>query len=182
MRELYPQANILLTPDIVLSMGVQEFNNARDGILFCFRDDQEKALSDGDIKELVKKLEIQGFACSKTSMIYSRHITAGMWEEVVRKKMSEISSAKLLITDRLHGMIFAALTQTPCIVFGNNHHKVLGVYQWLKELNYIQFVSSVDEAFAQAVKMYYLDGCRFEFDQKYFSELKEIIRKKGGLV
>lgn len=49
-----------------------------------------------------------------------------------------------------------ALTQTPCTVFGNNHHKVFGVYQWIKELNYIQFVSSIDEAYAQIEQMYYM--------------------------
>ena len=181
MKELYPKANLLLTPDIVLSMETQEFNNSREGVLFCFRDDQEKALSDGDIKKLLEKLESRGFTCSMTSMIYYRHIKAGMWEEVVRAKMREISSARLLITDRLHGMIFAALTQTPCIVFGNNHHKVFGVYQWIKKLDYVQFVSSIDEAYAWAEQMYDLDRCKFEFDYNAFSGLKDIIREKGGL-
>lgn len=181
MRELYPKANLLLTPDIVLFMGAQVFNEDRDGILFCFRDDQEKALSNRDIEKLRKNLESRGLSCQMTSMIYYRHIEAGMWEEVVREKMREISSARLLITDRLHGMIFAALTQTPCIVFGNNHHKVLGVYQWIKKLDYVQFVSSVDEAFAWAQQMYDLDKCKFEFDYNAFSELRDIIREKGGL-
>lgn len=143
MKELYPKANILLTPDIVLSMGVQEFENDRNGVLLCFRDDQEKGLDNRDIYKLVCRLKRQGYDCSMTSMIYHQCITEGMWGE-------EIASSKLLITDRLHGMIFAALTQTPCIVFGNNHHKVFGVYQWIKELPYIQFVFSVDEAVDQA--------------------------------
>ena len=182
MKKLYPKANILLVPDIVLAMGTQEFNNVREGILFCFRDDQEKALSDADIEKLLAKLEFQGFSCNMTSMIYYQHITEGMWEKVVQEKMLEISSARLLVTDRLHGMIFAALTQTPCIVFGNNHHKIFGVYQWIKELNYIQFVFSIDEACAKVRQMYDLDECKFEFDQSVFSELKEIIRQKGGLL
>lgn len=182
MKELYPKANILLTPDIVLSLGVQEFKTNKEGILICFRDDQEKALSNNDIEKIIKELEARHYACSRTSMIYYRHITAGMWEEVVREKMREIASSRLLITDRLHGMIFAALTQTPCIVFGNNHHKISGVYQWLKELRYIQFVFSADEAVEQAEKMYRLKGCRFEFDENAFSELKKVIRQKGGLV
>lgn len=182
MKKLYPKANILLMPDIVLSMGIQEFKINRRGILLCFRDDQEKALSDSDIKKLMKKLEGKGYACSMTSMIYYRYITAGMWEEVVEEKMREIASSRLLITDRLHGMIFAALTQTPCIVFGNNHHKISGVYQWIKKLSYIQFVSSVDEAIEQTEKMYHLEECRFDFDNSAFSELKKIIRQKGGLI
>lgn len=181
MKELYPKANILLTPDIVLSMGAQEFKINRKGILLCFRDDQEKALPDSDIEKLMKKLEGKGYVCCMTSMIYYRYITAGMWEAVVEEKMREIASSRLLITDRLHGMIFAALTQTPCIVFGNNHHKISGVYQWIKKLRYIQFVSSTDEAVEQAEKMYRFEECRFDFDNSAFSEFKKIIRQKGKL-
>lgn len=179
MKELYPKAKILLTPDIVLSMGIQDVGNKRNGILLCFRDDQEKSISDNAINELGKNLEVQGYTCSTTSMIYYRHITAGMWEDVVQEKMREIASSKLLITDRLHGMIFAALTQTPCIVFGNNHHKISGVYQWIKELNYIRFVSSVDEALKWTEELYNCDGCRFEFDEGAFAEFKNLIQQKG---
>ena len=54
--------------------------------------------------------------------------------------MNEIGKRKLVITDRLHGMIFCAITGTPCIVFSNYNHKVKGSLKWLEHLNYIRFL------------------------------------------
>lgn len=181
MKNLYPEATILLTPDIVLSMEVQNFGKERNGILLCFRDDQEKSVSNESIDELQRCLETKGYSIEKTSMIYYRHITAGMWGHVVRGKMEQIASARLFITDRLHGMIFAALTQTPCIVFGNNHHKVSGVYKWIDTLDYISLVSSVNEAIMLADKMYNSKDCKFQFNMGLFDEFKKMIQEKGGL-
>ena len=49
-----------------------------------------------------------------------------------------------MVTDRLHGMIFAALTKTPCIVVPNSNYKIKGIYEWLKGLNYISFLEDMD--------------------------------------
>lgn len=182
MQNLYPQANVILTPDIVLSLPPQIFQKCRNGILLCFRDDQEKSVTENAINELQNNLEKKGYPCTITSMIYYKCIVAGMWEKVVKEKMEEIASAKLLITDRLHGMIFAALTQTPCIVLSNNNHKVTGVYQWIKDLSYIRFAESTIEAEDAATDMYQLDNCKFIFDKETFSEFKRLIQKKGRLI
>lgn len=178
MRELYPKAQIILSPDIVLAIGVQKYSNKRNGILLCFRDDQEKLVSDKAIDELRKKIGEKGYPVNITSMIYFRHIASGMWEDVVKEKMKEIASSKLLITDRLHGMIFAAVTETPCIVFGNNHHKISGVYKWIENLDYIHFVTSTEEALLAFSDLYNKVECRFVFDKDTFSELKRVIQKK----
>ena len=58
-----------------------------------------------------------------------------------------------MITDRLHGMIFAAITQTPCIVLDSLSHKLRGCYEWLKDLDYILFADSVDEIPAMMEKL-----------------------------
>jgi pyruvyl transferase EpsI len=65
---------------------------------------------------------------------------------VLEFKLSQFRSAKIVITDRLHGMVLAAITGTPCIVFSNYNQKVLGTYDWIKDLNYIRFVRDIEEA------------------------------------
>lgn len=182
MRNLYPQANVILTPDIVLSLPPQIFRKNRNGILLCFRNDQEKYVTQKAVNELQSNLEKKGYLCAITSMIYYKCIVAGMWENVVKEKMEEIASARLLITDRLHGMIFAALTQTPCIVLGNNNHKVEGVYQWIKDLLYIYFAKTIIEAEEAIDDMYQLDKCTFTFNKENFSEFKRLIQEKGRLI
>lgn len=40
-------------------------------------------------------------------------------KEALSDLFDQFRSLQLIVTDRLHGMIFAAITSTPCIVFGN---------------------------------------------------------------
>ena len=55
------------------------------------------------------------------------------------KLLNEISQLDIVITDRLHGMIFCYITGTPCIAFDNDNHKISETYKkWLEETcNYI---------------------------------------------
>lgn len=41
-------------------------------------------------------------------------------------------------------MIFCAITATPCIAMDNLSGKVKGVYEWLKDLPYINFIENVE--------------------------------------
>ena len=51
----------------------------------------------------------------------------------------------MVITDRLHGMIFCAITETNCIVLDSKSPKLRGCYEWISHLGYIRFVSNTDE-------------------------------------
>lgn len=59
--------------------------------------------------------------------------------------LNEFRRASLVITDRMHGMIMAAITNTPCIVMESLDKKILGSYEWIKKLEYIQFVDHANE-------------------------------------
>ena len=58
--------------------------------------------------------------------------------------LRKIASSKLVITDRLHAMIFCYITETPCIVFDNISRKVSGVYEWIKDCDYIRYCATFD--------------------------------------
>ena len=76
-------------------------------------------------------------------------------EERVLKKIQEFQMAQIVITDRLHGMIFSAITGTPCIVLNNNNSKVKNCYEKLRNLKYIQFIddtSSLERDFKSLSK------------------------------
>lgn len=61
----------------------------------------------------------------------------------LEKQFETFRRAELVITDRLHGMIFAAITGTPCAVFFSMSHKVKGIYDWcLSGVEYIQHVEN----------------------------------------
>ena len=50
-----------------------------------------------------------------------------------KNKINEFADVQLVITDRLHSMIFSIIGGTKCIAFDNKTKKVSGVYdEWLK--------------------------------------------------
>ena len=64
----------------------------------------------------------------------------------LERKWREFCGAELVITDRLHGMIFACITSTPCIVLDNYNHKIRNFYRsWLSDVPNIRFAEQVED-------------------------------------
>lgn len=175
MKQLYPDLNVLLTPDVVLSMEYQSFDVKRNGILICFRHDKEKELLLSDEEQMINELQKKGYTVKLTDTISNIEITTENRDAVVRKKLKEFASAQLVITDRLHGMIFSVITGTPCIAFGNNHHKVKGTYEWIESLEYIDFVENIEEAKEKIDELYKMENCVFHNDVSLFFDLVTFI-------
>lgn len=68
--------------------------------------------------------------------------------------------AQLVITDRLHAMIFAAITETPCIAMDNKSKKVKGVYEWIRDLPYVQYADDISTACELIQDMLHLKECK----------------------
>lgn len=141
-KEKYNNINILLVPDIALSYS--EYSPKHRGrsdkkVGECLRNDRE---IDDNTKsaqnEIMKLFRLKGFECESISTMHTRRVKIEERNEIVLERMREFASYDFIITDRLHGMIFAYLTGTPCIALDNKTHKVSGVYnQWLKRSNKI---------------------------------------------
>jgi pyruvyl transferase EpsI len=149
LSDLYPGVAQLLTPDIVLSASMDTFGakpQERSGVLLCMRSDEEKAVTDEERKKVEEAVQSSGEAVCYTDMYGHCRVTKENRMQCVKEKMEELASARVVITDRLHGMVLSAITGTPCIVFSNYNHKVRGTYEWIKYLPYIRYVETVEEA------------------------------------
>lgn len=149
MQQLYPRARIYLTPDIVLSMTAQDFGvtaQKREGILLVLRRDVEASLQEQDRLALRAAAEALKLPVEQTDMYAAEPVTRENRARLVQAKMQQFAAARLVVTDRLHGMVFAAITRTPCVVLGNYNHKVEGTFAWLKDLSYIRFAGDVQQA------------------------------------
>lgn len=175
LKQLYPHLNVLLTPDIVLSLGQQNFDVQRVGVLICFRKDKERKLNVDDEKSFIQTLKEQGYGVTRSDTMSDRQITVENREDIFNSKLREFAGARLVITDRLHGMVFAAITGTPCIALGNNHYKVSGTYEWLKELDYIEYVSTLDEVKKHFDRLYNKENNIFSMDSARFAPLSDVI-------
>lgn len=182
MKEHYNQCKIIFVPDIVLYLAdkLEIGAEMREGVSFCFRKDKEKQIDDGEINLLKKIVENIGETVTVTDTVVKYNVYKENREEELGKIWEKFSLSKLVVTDRLHGMVFSVITGTPCIVFRNCNYKVEGVYEWIKELDYVQLVNDVEE-FEMALKNLYNQKNMIKIDlEEKFAPLTDSIRSILG--
>lgn len=125
----YSNVKIGFVPDIVMSVTAKTLNTKDSiepsGILRCLRNDREAVLSPMQYGILDEALAQTGFKITKTDT----HAGGSGLDEIVcakllADKLSEFRESKLVVTDRLHGMILSLLSGTPCLVLPNANHKI----------------------------------------------------------
>lgn len=136
--------DVRLAPDLVFSLPLKLPNYHRKGALLCLRRDCEKTLSNSEFNEILKIFNDR-FETKLTDTVVPYRVVPAKRKKELLKKLKEISSAEVVITDRLHGMVFCAITHTPCVVVLSKSHKVQGCYEWIKNLKYIRIAESVQD-------------------------------------
>lgn len=144
MKKIYK--NVILVPDIVLSLEIKNYFLDRDKIILCLRKDKEKTIYAEKLLEILS----HSYNCYFTDNIAEeKNISIELRKKIFEKKLKELSTAKIVITDRLHVMIFCYLTETPCLFIDNTNKKISGVYNlWIKEkcdyIKEIEMSSDID--------------------------------------
>lgn len=137
MKSYFPKAKVILTPDIVMTLDKREPFEKRKGAVLCLRDDKEKLVSHLTA-ELHKALtDAQYDITYKDTHIGRDRLSPKEIEEELNTIWSTFRHAEFVVTDRLHGMIFAFITGTPAIVLPNNNFKVASCYEWIKDCGFI---------------------------------------------
>lgn len=137
---------IIVAPDMVTYLEPMKKEGSQ-GLIYCMRSDIEKLLSDKDsiyIEKTIKKYFKENEITKTDTVIDDTFYTRDKREKAVIEKISDMSKSRLVITDRLHGMMFSILAQTPCIVFYNANYKIKGVYEWVKNNDYIFLVEDIE--------------------------------------
>lgn len=149
----FAKCNSELFPDFVTSLiGNPEFkyNNTRHGILFMLRNDGEKYYSDKELCNLMQQLSEHGVSADDTTIAKSSFAWKHNREKLIKTTLTKIASAKLVITDRYHGLIFSQITSTPVIVIRSNDHKLSSGVDWFRPdifKNNVIFADNLDEAY-----------------------------------
>lgn len=141
----FDETKVIKIPDMVLQMRLNKNDSKhREGALLCLRADHEKKLTDKEQKEIFDICNNRfGGRVTYTDTNDAVYVPQNKRSEAVNRKLSEFKGAELVVTDRLHGMVFAALTGTPCVALGNINGKVKGIYEWIDRLGYIKYIDSV---------------------------------------
>lgn len=182
MQEVFPNCNIFLTPDIVTILQESDKENTlREGVLFIIRSDAESNVD----KQFLSKLEE---ICKRNySDIQYTDTAKGGWiyEHQRKQKLDEMfenyRKSELIITDRLHGMIFAAITATPCIAIGNYNHKIQASSKWFKDLPHIMYIEKniTSEMIEEKIKQFKEEGC-YKYNNQFSTQIFDEVFKKIG--
>lgn len=172
--------NVELVPDIALLYRFKiNFKSKKNVIGLCLRDDRERLNNTSKIKFLLSDLDKYNAKFLNISTLSDDMVFSFEREAKCIEKLIQFSECSLIVTDRLHGMIYSYLAKTPCIVLENKTGKVSGVYlQWLKRCASIlplfdsQYSSEVVNEFLS--KFMGKFGEAIEIEGKFASLVEEI--------
>lgn len=179
--------NVMLAPDMVTYLNSSFFEKNADlskkkikhNILLCLRNDKEKTDNSMLLNKILK--EFTDCKIDYTDTVLKKAIYPIGRRRLIGKKIFEFRKANFVITDRLHGMVFAAIAGTPCVVIGSRSYKVKGVYDWISNNSYIKYIEGSQNV-NEAVKNV-LESNMNEFENSqlfsYFGRVAQIIGERN---
>lgn len=179
-KENFRCKRVIYTPDMVLSLYPQKFNVRRENrVMLCYREDIESICSNMIKREINIKLSSFSYDVVVSSTLTGGNISSFCRERELRKKWLEFASSRLVITDRLHAMIFCVLTGTPCLAIDNLSKKVSGTYSWVADIPFVKMIHcendineiNIEELVSKADEFVELT----QVNEKY-RELRDIIK------
>ncbi|MEK3881175.1 polysaccharide pyruvyl transferase family protein [Paenibacillus sp. FSL M7-0420] len=173
---------VLLTPDIVMSLDITDPPKERHGALLCIRADKESIFSEQDKKVIQEYTSKHYSTTTFTDTCILRPVSLEDRDHELNTLWNQFKEAEVVITDRLHGMIFAAITSTPCIALGNYNYKVVGSYEWIKHLGYVKFTNDVKQIPALLEELKTLERPRYnnEFSVKHYNQIIEAMSNSSA--
>ena len=180
VASISPTTANLFVPDIVLYHNATS-TSARSGALLCLRDDKERTVSDGAPASLRGVLELRGLTVSETSTVVSvpKSIDEDNRVHTLSDKWAEFCSSEVVVTDRLHGMIFSAITGTPCVALDNVSRKVSQGNAWIRHIANIRVAASPEEVPTLLDEVLAAGPCVYDRTplSSYHREMREAIER-----
>lgn len=165
MKKHFTNAKIILTTDIVMYLNKTDLSKKREGVILALRTDKEKVFSENnqiEAENIVKKYYDKISITDTNIRDINNNIFETEREMILDEKFSEFQTAELAITDRLHGMIFAAITSTPCVAFTNFNFKIKESFKWLQHLGYIEFCDDIKDLEEKIKKVRSIEKTKYD--------------------
>lgn len=139
MKLNFSKNDVKLVPDIVMTLDERRATQERKDVVLCLRNDSELKYN------IRSKVEEYITSIGLIFTNYDTHIGRGnLSVEERNQELNSIwdafSKSEFVVTDRLHGMIFAFITGTPALVVPNSNHKIKSSYEWIKDCGYIRLI------------------------------------------
>ena len=187
VKQYFPNVKTIYCPDIVLYLNETQPKIERTNILCCLRQDKEQNISKQAREELIDNISerYQNVLCKDTVDVDLENGQIDTYEKTLKDFWAMLRSCKLVVTDRLHCMVFCAITETPCIVMDNTNKKISGVYnQWLSSAKWIKMLENYDKQKILTMVDEFLKNepnCKIVNMEEYFNCLKQacVVKKEN---
>ena len=186
-KDMFPDIRVEAFPDIVTTLiGTLSFQNKRDGVCLCTRNDGEKLYDYKEIEALKSRLESDGisvFSKDTQGKQSYKEIRANL-QSFIEAEIESYSHFKVTITDRYHGTIFSLCAGTPVIIIKTTDHKVTTGADWFKGVydDYVFVAENLGDAFDKCKELLYknLDNKLSPyFKVQYYDKLKSLFENNS---
>lgn len=168
-----------LFPDMAMSLYSKREETSHNGkVLLCLRKDREKVF--GAETKLKQVLDKESILYNETDMAQDRYISQEEGRTLFAEMTRTFQNHECVITDRLHGMLLAVISDVPCLFFDNKTRKVSGVYEWFQNTGYARELKEIDfESLLSFIREAVADKERagaYAIPYKQFEEMASMIR------
>ncbi|MDF2943975.1 MAG: glycosyl transferase family 2 [Herbinix sp.] len=176
LAKQYFDCNVVLIPDMVLYSNYNSLQFVRKGAILLLQNDIEGVLSKEDkifiekvVQQQTRNIQFNDIQLISNISIFDR-------KEVVHTFIRKLAQTELVVTNRLYGMLFCAITRTPCIALFEHNYKIDGVYEWISKLGYIMIIRNCSELEEAVHKLSRID--KKEYDNTSILEGFAVLTKQ----
>lgn len=143
---------VVTAPDVVLTVDATCPVAQRSGTLLVLRNDLERGIDDAAKDVIISSASKVGPVAYQDTHLGDVRVTPADAQDVLDRYWTAWRETSLVVTDRLHGMIFAVITGAPCIALDSGTGKVSQFYRdWLQGEPSVVLMSEVSsESFERA--------------------------------
>jgi exopolysaccharide biosynthesis predicted pyruvyltransferase EpsI len=149
-RSALGACDVRLMPDVVASLiGGRTWNQPREGIVLCLRDDKESLLNAQDRSRLAATLARSAdVLITDTTCPLHPAIVARFRGQLLERLWEVLASRQVVVTDRFHGVVFSLIAGTPVVVLSSSDHKTTAALAWFgpEFSSLVHLAGSVQEA------------------------------------
>ncbi len=149
--EHFSQAKSVSMPDMALILR-RNYGMERNGILLCLRDlSDESGLTAEQYQQVEQTVKSIDPAYEKTNNLYATDIPREQRNRIVEETFKKFARHKVVVTDRLHGLIFSLITGTPCVVLSAFNQKIREFVADFQDSDAVFFIDREPERLPDAV-------------------------------
>ena len=142
MKKYMPSSDIRQSLDTVFFLDFNLDDPKGSEIALVVRDDRESINTQFSKAKLENYFRDHGISFYEIKNDCYHHIPKRKRKQYVRNIVAQYKRAKLVITDRFHGMVLSILCRKPCVIIDNKTGKVRNSYNDIKK--YIDGILCID--------------------------------------